>query len=154
MPQRGLKTPFLRVLCRLLLVSVLFAIPLAGQTSLDDPYSLQFVRNNLDTALKMPGASLGSVTKDFQRLGDGVSIALIKILSQTDLKDPRTVRAFLPLIRQSFSYLPIVSVPANREPRVTSLLLEYLRQNVDDAESQREIDTTAQYVVHQSSSTQ
>jgi hypothetical protein len=52
-----------------------FTVPLAGQTAGDDPYSITFVRNNLQIVTTNPGLRISFAVKNLQRLGDGVSIA-------------------------------------------------------------------------------
>jgi hypothetical protein len=62
------------------------------------------------------------------RLGDSVSIALLRILDEQELVDPKTVQTFLPLIRDSFSYPPIIALQVDKKPKVTLFLLKYLDQ--------------------------
>jgi len=100
-------------------VSVLSAFPLAAQGSPDDPYSITLVMNNLRIAERIPEtglAALGPILSSFQRLGDGASIALLKILDDKEIHDPTTVHAALYLIRQSFSHTPIISLETNKNP--------------------------------------
>ncbi len=123
--------------------------PLGGQTGEDDAYSMNFVKTTLHIASVMPGAKNSADVKTFQRLGDGVSIALLKILDERDLVDPKTVQTFLPLIRESFSYPPIIALGVNKQPKVTVFLLKYLDQNVFDTQTRREVRDTIQYVEHQ-----
>jgi hypothetical protein len=123
--------------------------PLFAQVNSEDPYDLDFVRANLrTTSITMP-----AITKNFQRLGDAISVALIKIFDEKDLRDAKTVNGFLPLIRESFSYPSIISLDVNKKPRVTMLLLDYLKQNIADAQSKRDIQMTIDYVHRQTSST-
>src|SRR5690348_2076289 len=125
------------------------APPLSGQAGGEDPYSITFVRNNLKNAAAFPGGKISFAVKDFQRLGDGVSIAMLKVLEDEDLKNPKTVQACLSLIRDSFGYPPIISISVNRRPKVTMFLLNYLKQNVSDRQTQRDIQETIEYVGHQ-----
>jgi len=123
-----------------------------AQTDQDDPYSVRFVQNNLQIAKNSPGVTFGPVVSGLQRLGDGVSIALLKILEERDLKDPKTIKAFLHLIRQSFSGPSIISVELNKKPKVTLFLLKYVEQAVSDSELKREVRETIEYVERQSAS--
>ncbi len=130
---------------------LIFTVPLGGQTAGDDPYSITFVRNNLQIVTTNPGLRISFAVKDLQRLGDGVSIALLKIVDEKDLSNTKTVEACLQLIQDSFSYPPIISVGVNREPKVTMFLLNYLQRNVSDMQMQRNIQETIQYVKQQAS---
>ncbi len=125
--------------------------PVPGQTEGDDPYDLKLVQANLRIASR-GAVELPSVAKNFQRLGDGVSIALLKILDEQELTKPNNVQALLPLIRQSFSYPSIISVGANKKPGVTLFLLSYLQRNISDAEIKREIRETISFVKEKSGS--
>lgn len=122
------------------------SMPVLGQAHEEDPYALKFVETNLRIASTMPGGPIPSVVKDFQRLGDGVSIALLKILEQQDLTKPSTVESFLPLIRDAFSFPSIISVEANKKPKVTLFLLKYLEQNVSSQQARRDIQQTIKFV--------
>jgi hypothetical protein len=129
-----------------LMLGLICSAPLAGQAAPEDPYSISFVQANLRIALKGPGPEIPSVAKNFQKLGDGVSIALIKILDDRQIAEPKTVEIFLPLIRQSFSYPSLISLEVNKTPRVTMLLLTYLERVVSEPNLQRNIEQTAEFV--------
>ena len=139
----------MRFLAALFCACFTFTVPLAGQTAGDDPYSITFVRNNLQIVTTNPGLRISFAVKNLQRLGDGVSIALLKVLDEKDLTNTKTVEACLQLIHDSFSYPPIISVGVNREPKVTMFLLNYLQRNISDTPMQRDIQETIQYVKQQ-----
>ncbi len=139
----------MRFLAAIFCALLIWTAPLGGQTDTEDPYSIQFVRNNLQTTRALPGGLWSSAFKDFQRLGDGVSIALLKILEDQDLKDHKTVQACLSLIHDSFSYPPIISITVNRKPKVTMFLLNHLKQNATDPQMKQDIEKTIQYVAQQ-----
>jgi len=128
---------------------LILAVSVGGQTACDDPYSMTFVRNNLQIVTTNPGLRISVVVKNLQRLGDGVAVALLKTLDERDLLNTKTVEACLQLIHDSFSYLPIVSLDVNREPKVTMFLLNHLKRNVSDTQTHRDIEETIQYVKHQ-----
>jgi hypothetical protein len=67
-----------------------------GQQESSDPYSMKAVAGAL--AMRSGGRTvIISVTqKQLSRLGDGVSIALLKILDQQELIDAHRVRDYLP----------------------------------------------------------
>ena len=96
--------------------------------------------------------TLASVNKHLQRLGDGISIALLKIMEEQNFTDPKTVEASLSLIRLSFSYPQIISLEADKKPKVTLFLLKHLDQNVFDSQTKRDIQETIQYVERQTKS--
>jgi hypothetical protein len=77
--------------------------------------------------------------KQVNRLGDRVSIALIKILNEEDLRNPEEVRKILPLIRAAFVAPQIITVPEDKKPAVTLLLLNYLETTVQDGILKKEI---------------
>ena len=139
----------MRLLAALLFASLVSTVPLGGQTTGDDPYEITFVRNNLQIVTTNPGLRISVVVKNLQRLGDGVAVALLKTLDERDLLNTKTVEACLQLIHDSFSYLPIVSLDVNREPKVTMFLLNHLKRNVSDTQTHRDIEETIQYVKHQ-----
>ena len=129
----------MRFLAALLAPYFIVTVPLGGQTTGDDPYSITFVRNNLQTAIAIPGGRTSWAFKGFQRLGDGTSIALLKIVDEKDMTDTKTVEGILQVIRDSFSYPPVVSLGVNKKPKVTMFLLNYLQHSVSDTLSQRDI---------------
>jgi hypothetical protein len=97
----------------------------------------------------MPGGHTSWAVKGFQRLGDGTSIALLKIVDEKDMTDTKIVEGILQVIRDSFSYPPIISLGVNKKPKVTMFLLNYLQHNVSDTQTQRDIQEAIEYVKHQ-----
>lgn len=136
----------MRFLALLFAAFLICAAPLSGQREEDDPYELKLVQANLRMKSTNPGLDIPSLVKSLQRLGDGVSIALLKILDEQDLRNPTNVENFLPLIRESFSYPSIISIDVNKKPQVTLFLLAYLQRNVSDPRTRRDIRQTIQYV--------
>jgi hypothetical protein len=137
---------FMRFGAPLFFVLSLFATSTGGQSEETDPYSIHFVQSSLRTASANPGVSVSFIQNNLQRLGDSVSIALLKILDEQDLTNPKTVEAFLPLIRQSFSYPDIISPAVNKKPNVTLFLLKYLRRSISDAKTLEDIEETMRFV--------
>jgi len=128
-------------LCSVLLT---FAIPLSIQLDEADPYSINFVHSAL--SLHSQGIYFSVVEKNIPRRGDQISIALLKIFTDDELSNPRTVRTFLPLIRQSFSQPEAISKGIDKKPRVALFLLDYLQRNISDAQTQRDIQETIKFV--------
>jgi len=93
------------------------------------------------------GARVSHVEKNIARCGDRASIALIKIYSDADLSNPATVQQILPIIRGAFSQPQFITTEADKQPNVTILLLNYLRQKmVSDPKLQEEIVQTKEFV--------
>ncbi len=136
-----------------LFFAVLFtAIALSGQTQTDDPYELKLVQADLRRISSGSEVDMPGVAKNVQRLGDRISVALLKILDERDLTDLRSVKAFLPLIRQAFSYPSIISIDADKNPKVTLFFLGYLQRNVSDRLVRRQIQETIAFVKQKTSS--
>jgi hypothetical protein len=81
----------------------------------------------------------GTGEKHLNRLGDRVSIALIKILNEKDLSNPEEVRKILPLIRGAFVAPQIITIPEAKNPAVTLLLLSHLEITAQDGVLRKEI---------------
>jgi hypothetical protein len=102
----------------------------------DDSYSIQLVKNLLQHPVQL-GA--GFSEKQVNRLGDRVSIALLKILDEQALNNPQQIRKFLPLIRTAFLAPQIIAIAEDKKPAVTLFLLRYLEANVQDGNLKNEI---------------
>lgn len=102
----------------------------------DDIYSIQLVKDLLNYPAQI-GA--GFSEKQVNRLGDRVSIALLKILDEQDLRNPQQMRKFLPLIRSAFLAPQIITIAEDKKPAVTLFLLGYLEANVQDGNLKNEI---------------
>lgn len=94
------------------------------------------------------GLSSGVLEKQSERLGDRVSMALIKIFKGKELEDPDNIRKFLPVIRLCFLY-PKLIPNKYRKPKVTLTLLMRLERRVADAELKSEISSVARFVKEQ-----
>jgi hypothetical protein len=130
-----------------LLMTALPLISLLGARSEDpDPDSLRAVSFELKMNSGGRRVVHGWSQKHLARLGDRVSIALLKILGDQDLEDPATVMDFLPIIRTSFSTPQFISIESDRKPRVTLFLLQHLEQTVHDPAVRQEIRQTAEFV--------
>ena len=99
--------------------------------------------------LQLPsGFSSGFSEKQSNRLGDQVSIALLKIFNEKELEDAQNIRRFLPIIRSAFLYPKLIPTQY-RKPRVTLPLLARLERRVADAELKSEISTVAEFLKKQ-----
>jgi hypothetical protein len=134
-----------------LLLWLIFMVvaPSKGQSEGPDPYSIKAVAGAL--AMRSDGRSIiiSVMQKQLARLGDGVSVALLKILDQHELADAQKVRDILPIIRDSFAEPQFIAVEADKKPRITVFLLNYLLQNVSDTQVLHEIQETMEFVEKQ-----
>ncbi|HEV2303945.1 MAG TPA: hypothetical protein VGR93_00365 [Candidatus Acidoferrales bacterium] len=109
-----------------------------------DAYSIALVRNVLAT--HSTGVITSWTQKNLPRLGDEVSIDILKIFSDRDLAQPRTVESFLPIIDEAFSEPQFISLDANKKPQITMLLLEHLLSRIADPVVRQQIKQTITYV--------
>ena len=110
----------------------------------DDPYRLSTVEHILEFFPKK--MFLSTAMKRVTWLGDGVSIALLKILTPVRLADPKMIADFLPIIRDSFSHVDYIERDSDKQPNVTLFLLRNLEERVSDSELRGEIRRTVQFV--------
>jgi len=106
------------------------------------------VRTVEDLLQQPSGFSSGFTEKQSDRLGDRVSIALLKIFNGNELEDPQNIRRFLPIIRSSFLY-PNLIPTQYRKPNVTLPLLARLERRVADVKLKSEISAVAGFVKEQ-----
>jgi len=104
--------------------------------ALEDAYSLRQVRELLKVP---PGISSSFDEKAGQRLGDRMAIALLKIYSQDQLKEPANARRCITLLEEAFSSPAAISAHEDRRPDVTLILLTFLRTNTVDESLEKEI---------------
>lgn len=113
----------------------------------DDKYYLGNVRSFL--ALAQRDFSYSATDQAVQNMGDGASIAVLKIVPPDDLIKFGFVKAYLGLARTAFSDPKLTFCAEDKTPEVTLFLLGYLREKVQDKELQDEIDSTREYVLKQ-----
>jgi hypothetical protein len=128
------------ILC---LATLFVAASVGGQSEEADPYSINFVQKAMK--LHAQGIAFSAVEKNIPRRGDQTSIALLKILSDAQLSDSKTIEVLLPLIRQSFSDPRFISNEVDKEPKVTLFLLNHL-QDIPDARVREEVQKTIDFV--------
>lgn len=128
----------------LALCMLALAIPLSGQTEQTDAYSINFIRTALN--LQGQGIHMSAVDKNIPRRGDQTAIALLKIFTDAELSDPKTVAKFLPVIQQSFSVPEAITNDADKNPSVTLILLKHLQQSISDVQAQHLIEDTIKFV--------
>ena len=113
----------------------------------DDKYYLENVRSFL--ALAQRDFSMSAADQAVQNMGDGVSIAVLKIATPSDLMKPDFMKAYLLLARTAFAQPKLTFCAQDKSPEVTLFLLGYLREKTANKELQDEIDSTRQYVLKQ-----
>jgi hypothetical protein len=67
-------------------------------------------------------------TPSLPELGDGVSIAMLRILKPSELTQPQSAYAYLAVVSLAFSYRNRVCREADKDPKVTLFLLEFLQE--------------------------
>ena len=120
-----------------------------SQSEESDPYSVQLLRVAMKT--RSEGIFIAKVQTHMARMGDKVSIALLKDLSEAELLDRNKVEEYLPIIQESFSQPQFIEVEIDKQPKVTMFLLKYVRQGVLDARVQQDVDNTIRFVEEKTS---
>jgi len=134
---------------RLLLIGfamLIFGLPLGSQSESGDVYSISVVQAALRWRTSEAKVITSMSQRNLARLGDGVSIALLKLLDDQALTDPKTLQGFLPIIRDAFNQPQFIVVDIDKQPKVTLFLLSRLQRDVVDFETQREIQETINFV--------
>lgn len=117
----------------------------AGKEPGDD-YSINLVRAALKLNKMYERVVISPLQRNVYRLGDRVSIAILKIFDDQQLSDPATVESFLPLIRESFARPELIENETDKAPRITSLLLRILLESKPTARLDGEIRRTIEIV--------
>jgi len=115
-----------------------------------DPYSIAFVQSALrfleDSAMR--GSFGGEQTQymygtpSLPQLGDDVSIAIVKTLDAQELAKPETAYRYLELVALAFSDQNKIVREADKDPRVTMFVLDYLQQRESsEPKLEKRIDT-------------
>jgi hypothetical protein len=136
----------MRILAPLFCLLLAHSALAPAQEEQQDPYAIHLIQGFLKTALSQPGVNTSFVEKQLQRRGDAVSVALLKILDDRDLKEDRTVEAVLDLVRQAFSSPKLISLEEDKKPKVTMFLLKYLQRSISDAKTLQDIEETVRFV--------
>jgi hypothetical protein len=134
----------MKLVITILVGMLCFPASTIGQSEEADPYSVKLVQAALKT--RSGGLIIAKVQTHLARMGDGVSIALVKIFTEAELEDPQTVEAFLPIIRESFSQPQFISVDIDKKPMVTLFLLKQLKRNITSAQTDGDIEETIKFV--------
>jgi hypothetical protein len=131
------------LMCCLLVVSTLSGGVGAGES---DPDSINLVRTALSLRTGGKQIIIARHQKYLARLGDGVSVALLKILDDSSITDAAFARGVLSVIRDAFSEPQLISAESNKTPTVTVLLLDRMGKLAVNAQVQEEITQTIDFV--------
>lgn len=139
-------------ICLLLCSVILIFSTGIAQSKLDDRKGDTPLVRTVRSLLRQPaGFSSSFSEKQAHRLGDKVSLGLLKIYNEEELSNPQNISIFLPAIRASFLYPDLIAA-GDRRPRVTLPLLARIGKKVGDPALKREIDTLINFIKEQSSS--
>lgn len=144
----GLKMRLLLATCCTLLVLLTSAGEARAQEK-TDIYSTATVRGWLQSHAQ--GFSASFIEKRVPRLGDRAAISLLKVLKDEEVTDPAKVKLFLPLMHAAFDSPNSITLPEDRQPQVTLLLLNYLKQEVGDLKLKKEIDLVISFIKEKTS---
>jgi hypothetical protein len=130
-----------------------FSAGVCAQGALPDdvngPYGIPAVKRALEDQFPPPSAWYGVTEKHLNRLGDRSSIALIKLLNDEDLRNPKTVIRVLQIVRHSFLYPKMITMEDDRTPKFTLIFLEHLDAVLQDPALKREVSEVRRFVVAQ-----
>jgi hypothetical protein len=117
-----------------------------------DHYFVAFVREALDfyrNPQRVPQSSMEARkytngSPSLLQLGDGVSIAVLKIYDRSELVKPENAHAYLTAVRNTFSGRNNVLEKSDLDPKVTLFVLDYLReQEVSEPDIEKRISYMA-----------
>ena len=114
-----------------------------------DPYSLNAVRFSLRMRSGGQKYIHSATQKELSRLGDRVSIALLKILDAHQLAEPQVIKEFLAVVRDAFASPQLISCEDDRQPQVTRFLLEHLLSECADPQVKQEITAALDFIERQ-----
>lgn len=89
--------------------------------------------------------------KTFNRSGDLVAVAVLKMLDDGDMASPESAKWVLLVLREAFACPKrCIKVTDDRRPRITLLLLEHLNEITRD-KMQADIEEVKQFILQQAS---
>lgn len=96
------------------------------------------------------GISIGGLDqRDVPRLGDSVSVSLLKLYTEEELLQPKTLQRALQGIREAFSSPCSIALPSDKVPSVTGFLLTNLERRIEDKTLRGQVLDTLAYVKQQ-----
>lgn len=85
--------------------------------------------------------------KALNRSGDMVALAIVKVVPDDQLVKAETIKRVLLVVNESFPCLArCVEACSNRQPRLTLLLLDHLRDH-SRGDLRKEVEVTRRYVL-------
>jgi hypothetical protein len=142
----------MRLLHLCFLVFLFGAIAVSGQDSKPDDFVMFDRVKDAVRRTILESTETGWDLKILGRSGDLVAIAIVKTIPESELLSPSKLKWVLGVLREAFGCPSrCVESPGNRQPSVTLLLLEHLRNHAM-AKSQSEIDKTTEFIVQQTRS--
>jgi hypothetical protein len=142
----------MRLLHLSFLVFIFGAIALSGQDSKPDDFAGFNQVKDAVRRMVLENTDTGWDLKILNRSGDLVAIAIVKTIPESELSSSTKLRGILAVLHEAFGCPSrCVQSPSNRQPSITMLLLEHLRNHAM-ATSQSEIDKTIDFVVQQTRS--
>jgi|SRR6266852_9298808 len=121
---------------------LMLAVAVGDGSEKPDPYSLHILRFELKMQATFERVSTSAGDKRLARMGDGVAVGLIKIVGWDGMKDPERVKQLLPILLKGFSQPRFIVKEDDKNPAVTLLLLDYLKQNTTDGNVRKRIEET------------
>jgi hypothetical protein len=115
-----------------------------------DRYSLVSMKSALDLA--EAGLSFSLADLAVQNNGDGMSVAILKLVPTEQLTTPKFVKGYLSMARTAFSNPEATLCDEDRRPDVTLLLLDHLHNKVTDADLRTQIESTQKFVLDKTKS--
>jgi len=133
---------------QLIITAVTFI--LATQAAFGRDKEDTYRERDIAAAMSSNGLSLSFTEKSLNRMGDGAAIALVRILGEKSLTQPTQVRDVLSIVRQAFTAPRIITREADRAPKATLFLLNWLRDLPASRELIPKIEETRTFVIQAS----
>src|SRR5437667_3267686 len=107
----------------------------------------------INSELQMQEGMFSSTrAKGLPRMGDRVSITLLRTMETKDVRDPEKSSRILGLIHDAFSSPKLITTQAAQHPKVTLLLLDYMSEKLQDPKQIEAISNTRNFVKQKAAS--
>jgi len=134
----------------LLTVILLVALVASGQDCKPDDFASFASVKDAVRRVTTSHIYMGWDAKAFGWSGDMAAVAIVKVIPDSEMTSPDTLKDVLTILRLAFSCPSrCVTACSDRQPRVTMLLLEHLH-NATRGKMQFEIDETKKFILQQS----
>ena len=135
----------MQLLVILSFIMAAFAPLASGQSDEPDAYCLNLVREVLKRGDE-PKVIHSWSQKRLYRLGDCVTIAILKVANERQLESAGFIQQLLPTIRSSFAEPQLIERESDNVPRITLLFLESIQRSINDHEANENIRETIEFV--------